>query len=110
MKKKTQDWITSLPARLRTSLALGALGAAALLASTSARADTFVFSSLAGAGVSLDHVDGSGSNARFFNPTGVAVDSAGNIYVAGGGDHPARKTPAGAPAPTIAGSSGQAGS
>jgi sugar lactone lactonase YvrE len=40
--------------------------------------------------------DGSGSQARFFAPEGVAVDSAGNVYVADTGNHKIRKiTPGG---------------
>jgi len=41
--------------------------------------------------------DGSGTNARFNNPYGVAVDGAGNVYVADVDNHRIRKiTPAGA--------------
>ena len=41
-------------------------------------------------------VDGTGSAARFRNPFGLAVDSAGNVYVADEGNHSIRKvTPAG---------------
>lgn len=40
--------------------------------------------------------DGSGSNARFFIPTGVAVDGSGNLYVADSANYSIRKvTPAG---------------
>ncbi len=40
-------------------------------------------------------VDGTGSAARFYNPSGVAVDSAGNVYVADFANHTIRKvTPA----------------
>jgi sugar lactone lactonase YvrE len=67
-------------------------------------------STLAGlAGVS-GSADGSGSNARFNQPQGVAVDNAGNIYVADTGNYTIRKiTPAGA-VTTLAGSAGNAGS
>ena len=41
-------------------------------------------------------VDGAGTVARFDSPVGVAVDSAGNVYVADIGNHAIRKiTPAG---------------
>ena len=37
---------------------------------------------LAGLAVSYGSADGTGSGARFWGPSGVAVDSAGNVYVA----------------------------
>jgi hypothetical protein len=37
---------------------------------------------LAGSGGFVGFVDGAGSSAMFYNPRGVAVDSAGNVYVA----------------------------
>ena len=41
--------------------------------------------------------DGSGNSARFSHPRGPAVDAAGNVYVADGGNHTILKiTPAGA--------------
>src|SRR5439155_22158877 len=56
--------------------------------------------------------DGSGSDARFnfFNGAGVAVDSAGNVYVADTSNHTIRKvTPAG-DVTTLAGRAGSFGS
>jgi streptogramin lyase len=41
-----------------------------------------VVTTLAGLAGSLGSTDGTGSAARFANPVGVAVDSAGNLYVA----------------------------
>jgi sugar lactone lactonase YvrE len=53
--------------------------------------------------------DAIGSAARFNSPTGLAVDSAGNVYVADTGNHTIRKiTPAGAVS-TVVGVAGQAG-
>ena len=100
-----------------TARALGRLGgimvaaiAMNLLAAGVARADIYVFSNLIGNSAALDHTDGTGGNARFLNPTSVAVDGAGNIYVADGGDHTVRKVSTAGVVTTLAGSSGQAGS
>ena len=81
-----------------------------LLAINVARADSWVFNTVVGNAVALDHVDGTGNNARLFNPTSVAVDAAGTIYFADGGDHTVRKVNTGGIVTTIAGGSGQAGS
>jgi len=56
---------------------------------------TGVVSTLAGS-VSLGNTNGTGTTATLFNPTGVAVDSSGNIYVADSNNNEIRKiTPAG---------------
>ena len=44
--------------------------------------DRWVVTTLAGRAGVLGSADGTGSNARFRGPMGVAVDSAGNLYVA----------------------------
>ena len=65
---------------------------------------------LAGLAGSQGSADGTGSAARFNTPSGVAVDSAGNVYVADTFSHTIRQvTPAGA-VTTLAGSAGNAGS
>ena len=57
----------------------------------------WVVTTLAGLAGTSDSVDGTGSAARFDNPWGTAVDSAGNVYVAEPGSSTIRKvTPAGA--------------
>jgi len=46
--------------------------------------------------IDYGYLDGTGTNALFFNPGGVAVDSEGNVYVADANNHRIRKiTPAG---------------
>jgi sugar lactone lactonase YvrE len=66
-------------------------------------------STLAGAGIE-GHADGAAQSARFSHPSGVAVDAAGNVYVADSGNFVIRKiTPAGMVS-TLAGSAGVQGS
>lgn len=58
--------------------------------------DSFTFSLLAGQIGTAGVVNGTGNAALFRNPNGLAVDSAGNLYVADESNHLIRKvTPAG---------------
>jgi hypothetical protein len=69
-----------------------------------------VVSTLAGLTGSTGSADGTGNAARFFQPAGVAVDSAGNVYVADSGNYTIRKiTPCGVVS-TLAGLAGGLGS
>ncbi len=69
-----------------------------------------VVSTLAGSAGNRGSGDGVGSVARFFSPSGVAVDGSGNVYVADAGNDTVRKiTPAGV-VTTLAGAAGVVGS
>ncbi len=76
-------------------------------------ATPYTFITLAGKAGSSGSADGTNSTARFYYPCGVAVDSAGNLYVAEGGNETIRKvTPVGTNwvVTTLAGKAGSSGS
>ena len=54
--------------------------------------------------------DGIGAAAEFNRPTGAAVDSSGNVYVADTGNHTIRKITAAGAVTTLAGTAGSSGS
>jgi hypothetical protein len=72
-------------------------------------------STLAGGGswvpasVASNYADGNGSAARFYNPKAVAVDAAGNAYVADTENHLVRKVSAAGTVTTLAGQAGVCG-
>ncbi len=77
----------------------------------------WVVATIAGLAGGSGSADGTGTAARFYNPFGVAVDSAGNLYVADSGNNTIRQVAPGLSAgqtnwvvSTIAGSPGNAGS
>ena len=78
-------------------------------AAQSNNAAAYTWTTFAGS-PTIGSADGAGSNARFFNPSGVAVDAQGNVYVADTGNDTIRKfTPSGVTS-TIAGFPGTSGS
>jgi hypothetical protein len=70
------------------------------------------WSTIAGTAGWFGNQDGQGSTARFYQPAGVALDSAGNLYVADSLDHTIRKLSSSGTnwiVSTIAGSAGSDG-
>ncbi|HEY0945718.1 MAG TPA: immunoglobulin domain-containing protein [Opitutaceae bacterium] len=68
-----------------------------------------VVSTLAGKAATSGIDNGTGANARFNEPLGAAVDSAGAIYVADSANHTVRKVTATGAVTTFAGKAGTAG-
>ncbi|MBL9214710.1 MAG: immunoglobulin domain-containing protein [Opitutaceae bacterium] len=97
----------SLLSSLARGLGLAALCAAAVHAQTD-YSPAYLVTTLAGSS-SIGSTDGPGAAARFTNPAGIAVDAAGNLYVADNGNFVVRKiTPAGVVS-TFAGAAGFSG-
>jgi sugar lactone lactonase YvrE len=69
-----------------------------------------VVTTLAGSAGSCGNADGNGSAARFDHPRGVAVDAAGNVYVADTSNHTIRKISPTGDVTTFAGLTGSIGS
>lgn len=66
-------------------------------------------STLAGSAGNAGSADGSGQQARFNQPAGIAIDLAGNLYLADTQNHTIRKVTGAGMVTTLAGSAGQAG-
>ena len=69
-----------------------------------------VVTTLAGLAGSTGSTDATGSAARFYNPYGVSVDTAGNVFVADYGNHTIRKVTSAGVVTTLAGTAGSFGS
>ena len=66
-------------------------------------------STFAGLGQNRGDADGTGTNARFSQPTGLAIDSFGNLYVADPGNHLVRRVAPDAVVTTLGGLGGSRG-
>ena len=69
-----------------------------------------VVTTLAGTALSSGSTNATGSAARFNQPTGVAVDTAGNVFVADSNNHTIRKVTSAGVVTTLAGTAGSFGS
>lgn len=87
----------STPGQVLAQILLAVALFAPLVSSTHAQnaASSYVFTTLAGRS-NGGTTDGTGTNAKFNNPLGIAIDGAGNLIVADGGNNTIRQvTPAG---------------
>ena len=69
-----------------------------------------VVTTLAGTAGSAGSTDATGSAARFRNPTGISIDTAGNVFVADFSNHTIRKVTSAGVVTTLAGTAGSTGS
>jgi sugar lactone lactonase YvrE len=95
--------------KLRFVFELVAVTGTVLTHSVETRAQPLTIRTLAGNGTP-GATNGFGSNARFSHPSGIVVDSAGNVYVADTENNTVRKITADGLASTFAGLAGASGS
>jgi sugar lactone lactonase YvrE len=81
----------------------------ALLAASGLHGQEYTFTTLAGLDESPGAIDGIGDAARFNRASGVAIDTAGNLYVADSGNHTIRKVTPDRRVTTLAGLAGNPG-
>ncbi len=92
--------------RKKTGLLACGLG---ILAAVAAQAQPLLITTVAGY-AGKGSTDGTGAGALFFNPQGVAVDGAGNVYVADSGNNTIRVVTSSGVSSTLAGTAGVSGS
>jgi len=97
--------------RYLPKLMLGSMLLSGFLMASAQAADTaFTFTTLAGkSGAIVNSADGTGSEAQFSAPRGVAVDSAGTVYVADSSNHTIRKITSAGVVTVLAGTAGSTG-
>src|SRR5437870_393770 len=110
MKEEKEMKATTLKKLLSVTITLVAATSAVSTALAQSMYDPYAITTFAGTPGVGGSNDGTGSAARFFYPTGVAVDSAGNTYVADRVNHIIRKITPGAVVTTLAGLAGNPGS
>ena len=72
-------------------------------ARAAANYEPYTFTHFAGSFGGIGYSDGTGSAARFNNPSAVAVDSSNNLYVADADNNTIRNPPPGAPSGSFGG-------
>jgi len=80
-----------------------------LAGTATGRAQMYYWQSFVGRPGGIGNADGTGTNARFFGPQGVAVDAGGNVYVADTSNHTVRKIASDGTVTTLAGTPGVPG-
>jgi sugar lactone lactonase YvrE/pimeloyl-ACP methyl ester carboxylesterase len=108
--KPKDDTMRNRTSLLLTLPSLALLWIASAWPAFSQTSPVYAWTTFAGQMGGAGNVDGTGSAARFHVPSGVAVDTNGNVFVADWGNNTIRKvTPAGV-VTTLAGSAGNSGS